>query len=228
MKNKVIQKSTDGDIRTQVLFSVLEEVFNDLARTMGPNCEVTLLDLRKPVNRSIIKIKNGYITGRNVGGPLSSPGRKYMHTRNLEDLQLDDLHTTKTGRIIKGSISIFYDDNKEPLAMLSLIFDLTDIIKLNNAINDLFGISERSLQAERTSLFLDEALNKMSQMANEIIAQTGKPVAEMTRQDKIDIIKQLQSLGFFKVKGAVKIISDKLNSSKFTVYSYLNSSSRHI
>jgi predicted transcriptional regulator YheO len=224
MRNKDNKDTADKELKEQLIFEVLGDVFDSLAQTLGSNCEVTLHDLRKPLDRSIIKIKNGHITGRALGGPMSKPGLNFLKSQHMEDLQVEKLFTTSNGRIVKGAPSLIYNEKTEPpVAMLAIIFDLTDVIKLNTSINSIFGISEQSLQAERTSLFLNDADKKISQMADDIIARVGKPVSEFEREDKIEIVNQLKALGFFKIKGSMKIISAKLASSKYTLYSYLNS-----
>jgi predicted transcriptional regulator YheO len=214
----------ENALKEQLIFEVLENIFDSLAKTMGTNCEITLHDLRKSLDHSIIKIQNGHITGRTIGGPQGKPGINYLLSRNWQDLKLEQMHITNTGKTVKGSVCpIYFQETKPPIAMLSIIFDLTDVYKLNTSINSIFGITEHSLQAERTSLFLNDADEKIAHLADDIIAKAGKPVSEMSREDKIAIVKRLKMLGFFKVKGAMKIISNKLGSSKFTIYRYLNS-----
>jgi len=43
----------------------------------------------------------------------------------------------------------------------------------------------------------------------------------MSKEDKIEIIRQLEEQGFFLIKGAIKLIAGKLRISKSTVYTYL-------
>jgi len=213
--------SCSNSTEEEILFKVLGTVFDSISKTVGPECEVSLHDLRKPSNHTIIKITNGYITGRSVGGPLARLGVNFLKSKNIEDLQLDRIHLTN-GKMIKAYISLFYNKQQEPIAMLAILVDITDIVKYSNSVQKMFGISQHSMQIEETSLFLNDALNRISYLADNIINQNGKSIAEMNKEDRLEIIKQFHNSGFFKVKGGMKVISEKLGVSKYTIYSYLN------
>ena len=44
----------------------------------------------------------------------------------------------------------------------------------------------------------------------------------MVKKDRISVVGKLDEQGFFLIKGAIRILADKLNISKFTIYSYLD------
>ncbi|GAI72014.1 unnamed protein product [marine sediment metagenome] len=52
------------------LFNNLKMIAEAIGKTFGKNCEVVIHDYSNP-NHSIIKIVNGYITGRKVGDSLT-------------------------------------------------------------------------------------------------------------------------------------------------------------
>lgn len=48
-----------------------------IAETLGKNCEVVLHDFHYP-ERSIVKIANGHVTGRTVGGPTTDLALRFL------------------------------------------------------------------------------------------------------------------------------------------------------
>ena len=61
------------------LIESLKIVVDAIARTFGPRCEVVLHDLRD-LDRSIIKIENGHVTGRSVGGAITDKGLRDLRS----------------------------------------------------------------------------------------------------------------------------------------------------
>ena len=49
----------------------------------------------------------------------------------------------------------------------------------------------------------------------------GKPVAHMSKEDKIQLVKSLKENGLFIIKGSAKRVSRELNISIPTFYKYL-------
>ena len=52
-------------------------VVDCIADLFGSNCEVVLHDITQP-EKSIVKIRNGHVTGRKVGDPLTDLGLKMI------------------------------------------------------------------------------------------------------------------------------------------------------
>jgi len=98
---------------------------------------------------------------------------------------------------------------------------VTDILSLNTVIQDIFAISEEPEQAEPTETFAVDMVSTLNEMADKIIRKAGKAIPSMGREDKIEIVRQLDEQGFFLIKGATKLTAGKLQVSKFTIYNYL-------
>jgi predicted transcriptional regulator YheO len=208
-------------LKLKILFYCLEKIYDSLSKIVGPNCELVLHDLRKPVDQTIIQIKNGHITGRKIGGALARLGANYIKTKDIRDLELDRLHVTN-GKIIKANLCLFYDDEDNPVAMLSLLFNVTQIVKQNEIVREIIGIPQAFSKIEQSYLLFSDAQSRIVQFADEILAKYDTTQKKLKKQDKLDILTQLYNSGFFNFKGSINIISRKLGSSKYTVYSYLN------
>ena len=98
---------------------------------------------------------------------------------------------------------------------------MTDILNLNTVIQDIFAISEESEQAEPSETFAGDIVSALNEIADKTIRKAGKAIPAMGREDKIEIVRQLDEQGFFLIKGSVKLIARKLGVSKFTIYNYL-------
>jgi predicted transcriptional regulator YheO len=210
--------------RETFLIESLENVVDGIARTFGSRCEVVLHDLRNLENldRSIVKIANGHITGRKVGGPITDKGLKDLRSGLTEDLLINYPAVTKDGRRLKSSTILFRNGKQKPIASICINFDLTDIMSFNMFIQDLFEISEEEKQqGGAAETFQNQIGSTLNLMADKIIRKAGKPVASMDRKDRIEIVRQLEDQGFFLIKGAIKIITSKLNVSKYSIYNYL-------
>jgi predicted transcriptional regulator YheO len=50
----------------------------------------------------------------------------------------------------------------------------------------------------------------------------GRPVAYMTKDDKVEIVRTLDQKGAFLIKGAIDYVAKVLCVSRYTVYNYLD------
>jgi predicted transcriptional regulator YheO len=193
-----------------------------IARTFGSRCEVVLHDLRnfRNLHRSIVKISNGHVTGRTVGGAITNQGLAFLKSGREENLLLNYSSVTKDGRPLKSSTIVFRDDKRKPIASICINFDMTDIMNFNGVIQEIFRISEEE-HPQALETFQVDTVSTLNRIADETIRKTGKALRSMERKDKIEIVGKLEDEGFFLIKGAIKLIAAKLNVSKFTIYNYL-------
>jgi len=205
------------------LIESLKILVDGIARTFGPRCEVVLHDLRNLGNleHSIVKIANGHVTGRTVGGPISDRGLKDLRSRPEWDLSINYASATKDGRPLKSSTMLIKNDKGKPIAAMCINFDVADILSLNAVIQDIFKISEETHQGGSVETFERDMVSTLNEITDKIIRKAGKAIPAMGREDKIEVVRQLEEQGFFLIKGAIKLIAGKLKVSKFTIYNYL-------
>ena len=70
---------------------------------------------------------------------------------------------------------------------------------------------------------LDRALDRL---VATVEAQLGSPLERLDRAGKQEAVRRLDQLGAFTLRRAVELIADRLEVSRFTVYNYLNASTR--
>lgn len=203
------------------LFEPLKLVVDGIARTFGARCEVVLHNL-SDLDRSIVKIANGHVTGRTVGGGITDQGLRFLKSGRQEDLLINYPSVTKDGRLLKSSTIVFRDDERKPVAAICINFDVTDILNFNTAIQDTFMVSEETEGKSPIETFESDIASTLNEIADKVIRKTGKSVPSMGRGDRIEIVRQLEDQGFFLIKGALKLIAKKLKVSKFAIYNYLD------
>ncbi len=68
---------------------------------------------------------------------------------------------------------------------------------------------------------VDEAL---TELIAECESEIGRPLEEMTRAEKRQVVRFLDQRGAFALRKSVETVADALGVSRFTVYNYLETS----
>lgn len=217
-----------GDLSMSVYddFDFLKRLIKGIAEEFGSNCEVTIHDLKAGYEHSIIAIENGHVTGRKVGDVASRIAMETIHS-NLQHKDHYSYSTrTNDGRILKSTTICIPDANGEVKALLCINYDITQLIVSNNIMKDFVSIKEAKDDGDGDD---DVAIpTDVNQLLEDLIKESyelvGKPVAVMTKDDKMKAIKYLESKGALLIKKSGDKISKFYDISKYSLYSYLNSS----
>jgi predicted transcriptional regulator YheO len=207
------------------LIESLKIVVDGIAGTFGPRCEVVLHDLRN-LDRSIVKIANGHVTGRSVGGSITDQGLKDLR-KGTDDLILNYRSVTSQGRPLKSTTIVFRDRRGKPTAAICINLDITDILAFNNQIQNMFGTAEAGPEEKQSETFEKDVASTLDKMAGKAIHAIGKQMQSLSKEERIDIVRDLDTQGFFLIKGAIKVLASKLKLSKFTIYNYLDEIKSH-
>src|SRR5579883_1393281 len=109
-------------------FSVREHwkpLVDCIADLLGERSEVVLHDLRHP-ERSVVYIRNGHVTGRRIGAPLTDLGFLMLRDARRGKDTLGVYHSrTETGRQLKCNAIILRDDRNVVAGMLCINLDIT-------------------------------------------------------------------------------------------------------
>jgi predicted transcriptional regulator YheO len=58
-------------------------------------------------------------------------------------------------------------------------------------------------------------------LVSKTIEEYGKLPEQMSREDKIQVVGYLDDKGLFRIKGSVNWVAEKLGTSRYTIYNYL-------
>lgn len=213
---------------------LLKQIAHGLAVQFGDLCEVVIHDLaQKDIEHSIVYIENGHITGRQLG---DGPSRIVFDTLSSEPALIKDrlsyLTKSENGQILKSSTMYIRGEDDRVDYIFSVNFDITALLPVETAINTLISTeyeqnlsddSSNTVQPQEITHNVSDLLDSLIEQA---LAMTGKPVAAMTREDKIQIVHFLDNAGAFLITKSGDKIAALLGISKFTLYNYMDAGNK--
>ncbi len=197
-----------------------------IAETFGKNCEVVLHDFRYP-ERSIVKIANGHVTGRSVGGPITDLALRFLDGRkgskNIDKIVGYRTQTPK-GMELKSTTVFIRDDKGEAVGCLCINIDVAPYQSARNFIDEICRISpyqENGEMGEVTEKFDSNVDDLVGESFRQAMSMVGKPLAYINKKDKLHIVRELKDKRLFLIKGTAKRVSKELGVSLPTIYKYL-------
>jgi predicted transcriptional regulator YheO len=201
-----------------------------IGEVFGDDCEIVLSDARNKTN-SIIYIKNSFISGRSVGGPMTNTSLKMLEDNLYNNKKFICKYPgkTKDGKVLRSST--YFIRNKENLiiGLLTINIYISELINsanyLNKILTNITGGPERNLAEEITALSedFDTSIEDYAKcMIQNILAESNIPPERMSAEEKMEIVKRLDEKGVFLIKGSVTEVAKHLKTSDNTIYRYLN------
>lgn len=190
-----------------------------LASTFGSNCEVVLHDFTNMQN-SIVTIANGHVTGRSVGSPMTEYSLKVVKKGDTDQDIINYTGKSYDGKVLKSSTFFLKDDEGVTVGCFCINMDLTELYAARKVLDDIMKIDDDTKRAEEINT------NRVNDVLNDIVLITiedaGKPVAYMSKEEKVQIVKKLNDQGAFLIKGAIDYVAKVLCVSRYTIYNYLD------
>ena len=201
----------------------LQKLAKGIAAQFGSECEVVVHRLsEQTMEHSIVAIENGHVTGRKMGdGPshivLEQLGKKI--DPDQED-HLCYLTRTRDGKLLKSSSIYIRGEDGEVGAIFCINFDISALTMMEHSINELISPKDSSQkEPERITLNVSDLLDELIRQSVELV---GKPVALMTKEDKVKAIRFLNQNGALLITKSGDKIAKHFGISKYTLYSYLD------
>jgi predicted transcriptional regulator YheO len=210
-----------------------------LGMVLGPDYEIVLHDLRVP-EHSVVAIANGHVSGRTIGAPLTSVALQAIvnHSHETSNFRLNYAGISKDSKLLRSSTFYIKDEAGTLVGLLCVNFDdsryreLSDrILKLRHPdifvdINFAYDDALRSGQDEQEGAEAERFQGSSYELMENMLDQTSLKQHEGTAhklppRKKFTLITELEAGGFFRIKGAVKQIADRLGCSQTTIYRYL-------
>lgn len=202
-----------------LLQSVLPMV-EGLAQTFGRHCEVVLHDFSKPQN-SVVAIANGHITGRSIGSPMTERGLKALRQKDFGENLIRYKTVTQNGRILKSSTFFLRAEEGKVIGCLCINLDITELTMAQQYLSQIAATNEdQHHEVEET---YSQNVNEMLyQLVGKVIDRLPRPVAYLSKEEKVLVVKELDEMGIFMIKGAVEYLAEKLCVSRYTIYNYID------
>lgn len=208
---------SEGEMNT------LRQLAKAIASQFGSACEVVVHELsERSAYNSIVAIENGHVTGRKVGdGPSHIVLEQLGNGAADPEDHLCYLTRTPDGKILKSSSVYIRDSEGKVAAIFCMNYDVSRLLLAADAISDL-AMPQDAVQKEpeRITLNVNDLLDDLILQSDKLV---GKPVALMTKEDKVRAIRFLNHNGALRITKAGDKIAKHFGISKYTLYSYLDS-----
>jgi predicted transcriptional regulator YheO len=197
-----------------------------LAEVLGPNYEIVLHDISDP-NHSIIAIRNEYVSGRTVGGPVTDLSLRILKDGELQRKPFITNYTgiSKNGKRLRSSTYFIRDDEDRIVGLLCINFDTDILRKLADAVQCIVEISQlRDIEVGDlgySETFAPTAEELTLNTIRNAVEQRKVTPGRMTKAEKMEIVRELNEKGIFLLKGAVAEVAKALEASEASIYRYL-------
>ena len=195
--------------------------------TLGQDYEVVLQDLEK-----IILIRNGRISGRADGDPVSASLAKAMtpaYSKNREWI-INVPWRAENGKVLRGSALYIRDEQGELQGALSISYDDSRMRELTERMIRICHpgdfamescVPQISTRGENTELIYGELGDVLDDVIHKVVGTNSIDGARLTFAEKLEIVRRLQENGVFDVKGAVRVVAKRIGSSQASMYRYI-------
>lgn len=193
-----------------------------LSAQFGPNCEIVIHDLlSEDPDSSIVAIENGHVSGRKLG---DGPSQVVLQALNNKDSTSDDrlcyLTKTKDGKILKSTTVYLRDEDGEAIGIFSINYDITLMLAMADALRQFTATVPDSTEHTPESISTNVS-DLLDELIEQSVKRVGKPVALMTKEDKVKAIGFLNDTGAFLITKSGDKVCKYFGMSKYTLYSYM-------
>lgn len=191
-----------------------------LAQTFGQDCEVVLHDLDCP-EHSVVYVENPSVTGRRVGQSFDQLVRQVILSDALkEDFVANYYFTAPNGKRIRSSTLLIRDGGGHLTGALCLNLDTTRLTQQITYLQSLLPQPRAADQPEQPAAQTDA--QHVAVMIENLMDRIIGDDSPLTREDRLEKIRFMDSKGIFLMKGSIERAAEKLGVNKVTIYSYLD------
>lgn len=194
-----------------------------LAELLGEQCEVVLHDLGS-MPHTIVAIEHGAVTGRAVGDvPTDLMLRTLRRSAGEDSIPYRVYASTRQGRVLRSLSVPLHGADGRAFGLLGVNMDVTDLVQVQRQLGELTAVPAGQVDgtADADEIFSGDIREVVDGMIARILAERGKIPTQMTRDEKMDVVKQLEERGAFLVKRAAEQVAEGLDLSRYTIFSYL-------
>lgn len=196
-----------------------------LSAQFGPNCEVVIHDLQSnDPDSSIVAIENGHVSGRKIGDGPSHVVLEALEAMNNggkpgED-RLSYLAKTADGKTLKSTTVYIRDEDKQPIGIFSINYDITLMLAMEEALRQFTATAPEEPE-DSPAPITQNVSDLLDELIEQSVKRVGKPVALMTKEEKVKAIGFLNDTGAFLITKSGGKVCKYFGISKYTLYSYI-------
>lgn len=201
----------------------LKQIAAGIAAQFGDKCEVVIHDVSGGhPEHSIVHIENGHVSGRKVGDGASHVVLEQLRHNSSHSESKDHLcYLTRTpdGKILKSSSIYIHNTRGAVAAVLSINYDITNIMMMHQELGEMMMTRDKEQSEPEKIVNINDVLDEL---ITQSVQQVGKPVALMSKDDKVRAIQFLNESGAFLVTKSTDKVAKYFGISKYTLYSYID------
>ncbi len=199
-----------------------------IADIIGFPCEVLLHDIVDGKG-SVMAIRNGYISGRYSGGPLTALELKLLENNSQfkQNFLVNYRSCTDSGENLISSTYYIKDEKSKLIGMICVNILNSPDYPSNKILPkiSLPALSSNVLLTddnEKPTKFLSTSLdNVVDDALRNLISHYKISIERMSIEEKSTIVQKLRENGIFKIKGAITKVATTFRTSESTIYRYL-------
>jgi len=201
---------------------MLSPLVDLLADFLGKYCEVVLHDFSNPEG-SIVKIRNGHVTGRSPGGTVTKMALEVFHAvegpRNAFIPVTDLTSYTRDGRKLKSAALVVRRNGKN-IGALALNLDVSPFGFAADFLNEICSNKVADNPVKREVAFAPNFHTLLDEIITAIL-ESGKTSEIMSKEDRRSVLRALDERGVFLIRGAVREVARRLGIAEPTIYRWL-------
>lgn len=207
------------------------ELVEFIGSAFSSNAEVVLHDFTD-VEHSVIDIKNGQVTGRGIGAPLTMFARRQLkeYEGTQDPMIMNYRGTAANGNELRSSSLFIRDTDGHVVGMLCINIDVSQLSMAAEVLQQLaFTATDRSKAFDEPAAqerFPASVSDMVEETLQEILKNGAVEIDRMLASEKQRIVEELHAKGLFQIKGAVGDAAAALHVSEATVYRYLSAINR--
>ncbi|MFC9916201.1 transcriptional regulator [Streptomyces sp. NPDC127197] len=214
LKGVVAAASIDAD---EHFIREAEKIAVALGRMFPGLCEVVLHDLRDPEN-AIRAIENN-LSGRKVGDSATELGLARIADPEYPSVIQNYPNQFPDGRPVKSTSIGIKNAEGEYIAALCLNLDVSVLSPVTLALSNLVATDTEHREQPLETL-RDRNARELRHVVEAHAAERAATPRSLSREDKKELVRQLQRDGYFDSRDATQLIADLLGVSRATVYNY--------
>jgi predicted transcriptional regulator YheO len=154
---------------------------------------------------------------------MSEYGLIDLRKGNFDNNKVNYLKKTKDGRVLKSTSMYIKDEQGILIGFLCINFDISELTVMKSLISEITYINDEYNVVSAEGNGAEDTINDvLARIVDKILESMGKPVAFLSKEEKVHIVQLLEGQGVFLVKGAIDYVAKVLCVSRYTIYNYLD------
>lgn len=196
-----------------------------IAEFMGENTEVVLHDMTD-WHHSVVAIRNGHISGRKVGDPITEINLKIIRSEIHKKVPFmnNDPGKFKKKETIKSASWFIKDENEALIGMICINSDNHELIAARDLLNKMITPpivekEEKEKGPEKINIDVKELVdNNLNHISQDLL----KKLKLLSKEEKVELVGKLDEMGTFSVKGTIWYLANCMGVSVPTLYRYIS------